>query len=99
VGGQKDDGAGLARGHVAKHKHEKFAGFTSSINQQVKDAGFRGRLSGSTPKAKSPNKSSLGELDWPEIMDISSKVVRFVDVSGQRKVLKVDGKWIVCDCA
>lgn len=79
VGGQTDDGSGLARCNVAKHKHEKFSGETSSINQQI--IGFDG-------KGNITNKSSFGQLDWPEILELSSKVVRFVDVSGQDKYSK-----------
>lgn len=35
VEGEYDDGNGLARAQVAKHVHEKFSGYTSSINEQV----------------------------------------------------------------
>lgn len=35
VGGANDNGAGFARAQVAKHKHEKFSGITSSVNEQV----------------------------------------------------------------
>lgn len=79
VGGQTDDGLGLARCNVAKHKHEKFSGATSSINQQIVGFDAKGNIT---------NKSFFGQLDWPEILELSSKVVRFVDVSGQDKYSK-----------
>jgi len=91
VGGQTDDGSGLVRCNVAKHKHEKFSGKTSSINQQI--IGFN-------DKGDITNKNSLGLLDWPEILELSSKVIRFVDVSGQEKYSKsmVVLKVIVFSC-
>lgn len=79
IGGQNDDGLGLARCNVAKHKHEKFSGATSSINQHIIGFDAKGEIT---------NKSSFGQLDWPEILEQSSKVVRFVDVSGQEKYSK-----------
>jgi len=79
VGGRKDDGSGLARCHVAKHKHEKFSGATSSINQEIIGFDDKGNIT---------NKGSFGQLDWAEILELSTKVVRFVDVSGQDKYSK-----------
>jgi GTPase len=79
VGGKTDDGSGLVRCNVAKHRHEKFSGTTSSINQQIIGFDAKGNIT---------NKSLFGLLDWPEILELSSKVIRFVDVSGQEKYSK-----------
>lgn len=79
VEGKTDDGSGLARCNVAKHKHEKFSGATSSINQQIIGFDAKGNIA---------NRCTFGQSDWPDILERSSKVVRFVDVSGQEKYSK-----------
>ena len=48
--GKYDDGVGLTRANVAKHKHEKFSGFTSSVNEQVCNVNNKNRLLASMQK-------------------------------------------------
>jgi len=79
VGGKSDDGIGLARSNVHKHKHEILSGATSSINEQIVGFDAKGNIT---------NKGFFGQMGWPEILEASSKIIRFVDVSGQEKYSK-----------
>ena len=38
-------------------------------------------------KGKITNQGTFGNLTWPEIVDVSSKIITFIDVSGQEKYI------------
>jgi GTPase len=77
--GKLDDGDGLARVNVFRHKHEVETGRTSSISQQI--VGFNS-------KGEIVNYSSLKIPTWTEIIQASSKVITFIDLGGHEKYLK-----------
>ena len=79
VSGKKDNGKGLARNNVFRHKHEIINGSTSSISHQVLGFDSKGRVT---------NSSRLGELTIPEIVESSSKIITFIDVAGHQKYIK-----------
>ncbi|MEA2069919.1 MAG: GTP-binding protein [Asgard group archaeon] len=77
--GELDNGRGLARVKVFRHKHEVESGRTSSISQQI--LGFNG-------KGNIVNYSMLTEPQWTRIIERSSKVLTFIDLGGHEKYLK-----------
>ncbi|MBK5112428.1 MAG: elongation factor 1-alpha [Candidatus Heimdallarchaeota archaeon] len=77
--GKLDNGRGLARVNVFRHKHEIETGRTSSISQQIMGYDSRGRI---------VNYESLNEKSWTKIIEGSSKVLTFIDLGGHEKYLK-----------
>jgi len=77
--GPLDNGRGLARVNVFRHKHEVETGRTSSISQQ---------LLGFNSKGEIANYSIIGEPAWTKIIEESSKVLTFIDLGGHEKYLK-----------
>lgn len=83
--GVLDNGRGLARGNVFRHKHEAESGRTSAISQQI--LGFA--ADGSVANYASPNVRECGHsLRWSEIVSGSAKVVSFLDLCGHEKYLR-----------
>jgi len=78
--GEKDDGAGMIKAKIAKHKHEKYAGFTSSVNEQIIGFDEKGGIMVQNVLS--------GALGWSEILRESTKIVRFIDVSGMEMYSK-----------
>lgn len=74
-----DNGRGLARLNVFRHKHEVETGRTSDISKEI--LGFN-------DAAQPVNYSPVKTPTWPEICEHSSKVVMFMDLAGHEKYLK-----------
>lgn len=79
ITGELDNGRGLARMNVFRHKHEVESGRTSSISQQI--MGF-------TSQGKVANYELVGDPSWTRIVDNSSKLITFIDLGGHEKYLK-----------
>ncbi|XP_051153547.1 GTP-binding protein 1 [Leptopilina boulardi] len=77
--GQLDNGRGLARQKLFRHKHEAETGRTSSVGNDI--LGFDGI-------GNVVNKSEHGSLDWAKICEKSSKVITFIDLAGHERYLK-----------
>jgi GTPase len=77
--GVLDNGRGLARLNIFKHKHEVETGRTSDIAKEI--LGF-------DQAARPVNYSSIRPPTWPEICESSSKVIMFIDLAGHEKYLK-----------
>merc|ERR1712167_44760 len=73
MGGQLDNGRGLARGHCFRHKHEVDNGQTSSVSQLTLGFGTNGSVT---------NYSSVRPHTQEEVLKESSKLVTFVDLCG-----------------
>jgi len=80
--GINDNGRGLARASVFKHKHELDNGRTSSISQEI--IGF----DGSGEIVNNGSAHSARSLDWREITSQSSKLITFIDLAGHERYLK-----------
>uniref|UniRef100_UPI00358E8AB3 GTP-binding protein 1 isoform X1 n=1 Tax=Myxine glutinosa TaxID=7769 RepID=UPI00358E8AB3 len=79
--GELDNGRGVARQKLFRHKHELESGRTSSVGNDI--LGFDG-LGNVVNK---PNAHGSGQ-DWTEICEKSSKVITFIDLAGHEKYLK-----------
>jgi len=78
--GGLDNGRGLARMNVFRHKHEIETGRTSSISQEI--MGF-------DSKGKVVNYSNVhNTVTSQEICEQSSKIVTFIDLAGHEKYLR-----------
>ncbi len=77
--GKLDNGRGLARVNVFRHKHEIETGRTSSISQQIMGYSSKGHI---------VNYETLNEQSWTKIIEGSSKVLTFIDLGGHEKYLK-----------
>ncbi|HUU77166.1 MAG TPA: GTP-binding protein [candidate division Zixibacteria bacterium] len=77
--GNLDNGRGLARINVFRHKHEIETGRTSSISQQILGFNSKGEI---------VNPQALGSQSWTRIIEESSKVLTFIDLGGHEKYLK-----------
>ncbi|KYQ88647.1 GTP-binding protein 1 [Tieghemostelium lacteum] len=78
--GQLDNGRGLARAYMFRHKHEIESGRTSSISQEIMGFDSKGKIVNynSVHAAMSPN----------EICELSSKIINFIDLAGHERYLK-----------
>ena len=76
-----DNGRGLARQKLFRHKHEIESGRTSSIGNDILGFDSKGNV---------VNKAAAhgNNLDWVGICEASSKVVTFIDLAGHEKYLK-----------
>ena len=79
VTGSLDNGKGMTRQNVFRHKHEIICGKTSSLSHQI--VGFN-------ESGKMTNNSVFGGLSWSQIVDKSAKIVNFYDLGGSEKSLK-----------
>lgn len=77
--GRLDNGRGLVRVNVFRHKHEVETGRTSSISQQILGFDSKGEI---------VNYNLLGEQSWTKIIEGSAKVLTFIDLGGHEKYLK-----------
>ncbi|NHJ86113.1 MAG: elongation factor 1-alpha [Asgard group archaeon] len=77
--GNLDNGRGLARVNVFRHKHEVESGRTSSISQQILGFNSKGNI---------VNYDMIGGQAWTRIIEGSSKVITFLDLGGHEKYLK-----------
>lgn len=80
LSGEKDDGNGLLRQRMFRHRHEIESGRTSSISMAM--IGFR---DGNVVNHDFP---IFLERTNPEILSLSEKLIRFVDLAGHEKYLK-----------
>jgi len=74
-----DDGRGLARNKLLRHRHEKETGRTSCIGQQILGFDDFGNV---------VNPAVHGQLDWGKLCQNSSKIVNFYDLAGHEKYFK-----------
>lgn len=79
--GQLDDGRGLARQKLFRHKHEIETGRTSSVGNDILGFDSKGNIV-NRPSAHNNN------LNWIEICEQSSKLISFLDLAGHEKYLK-----------
>ncbi len=77
--GKLDNGRGLARVNVFRHKHEVETGRTSSISQQILGYNSKGLI---------VNYNQLVDLSWTKIIEASSKIITFIDLGGHERYLK-----------
>jgi GTPase len=75
-----DNGRGLARSTMFRHKHEKETGRTSSVSHNI--LGFDGL--GKVVEARDHS----GRVDWPKVCERASKVITFIDLAGHAAYLK-----------
>jgi GTPase len=76
-----DDGRGLARQRLFRHKHEFESGRTSSVGNDILGFDMDGNV------VNNPNPHS-GELHWPTVCCEAAKIVTFIDLAGHEKYLK-----------
>ncbi|CAI5450928.1 unnamed protein product [Caenorhabditis angaria] len=76
-----DDGRGLARTKLFRHKHEFESGRTSSVGNDI--LGFD--VHGNIVNKPDPHNHNL---DWVQISSDCSKLVTFIDLAGHEKYLK-----------
>ncbi|OQV25802.1 GTP-binding protein 1 [Hypsibius exemplaris] len=79
--GELDNGRGLARMKLFRHKHEADSGRTSSVGHDILGFNADGKI---------VNKAFAhgADLDWEGICKESSKVITFIDLAGHEKYLK-----------
>ncbi|CAB3397638.1 unnamed protein product [Caenorhabditis bovis] len=76
-----DDGRGLARTKLFRHKHEFESGRTSSVGNDI--LGFD--VHGEVVNKPDPHNHNL---DWVQISKECSKLITFIDLAGHEKYLK-----------
>ena len=79
--GELDNGRGLARQKLFRHKHEIESGRTSSIGNDILGFDSKGNV------VNKPDTHG-GHLDWVKICEESSKVITFIDLAGHERYLK-----------
>ena len=77
--GQLDNGRGLARQKLFRHKHEAESGRTSSVGNDILGFDSSGQV---------VNAPDHGNLDWVRVCRQSSKVITFIDLAGHERYLK-----------
>jgi len=77
--GEMDNGRGLARQKLFRHKHEIETGRTSSVGNDILGFDSSGNV---------VNQPDHGSLDWVKICSRATKVVTFIDLAGHEKYLK-----------
>jgi GTPase len=82
--GGLDNGRGLARGAIFKHKHELETGRTSAVATEI--LGFH--ADGSIANYSDADVRDAHQLRWEQIATASSKVIHFSDLCGHEKYLK-----------
>lgn len=75
-----DNGRGLARLNVFRHKHEVATGRTSDISREILGFNSAGNIVNYSSSVKAPL--------WSEICESSVKIVSFIDLAGHEKYLK-----------
>lgn len=87
--GGLDDGRGLARVGLFRHKHEIESGRTSSVGMEI--LGFSTEGSPVLPRTHFSNDIDVirrEKLGWDEISNKSAKIVSFIDLAGHERYLK-----------
>ncbi len=80
--GVLDDGRGVARLKLFRHKHEIESGRTSSVGNDILGFDIKGNV---------VNQCDTGHasvMDWTRICELSAKVITFIDLAGHEKYLK-----------
>ncbi|CAF3022520.1 unnamed protein product [Rotaria sp. Silwood2] len=80
--GLLDDGRGIARQKLFRHKHEMETGRTSSVGNDILGFDAQGAI------VNRPDTHGNQALDWSDICQRSAKVVTFIDLAGHEKYLK-----------
>lgn len=78
--GELDNGRGVARMKLFRHKHEMESGRTSSVGNDILGFDSKGNI------VNKPD--GRGSLDWEKICREASKVVTFIDLAGHEKYFK-----------
>lgn len=78
--GELDNGRGMARQRLFRHKHEMETGRTSSVGNDILGFDDNGKVVNKT--------DGHGGLDWAHICRASTKVITFIDLAGHEKYLK-----------
>ncbi|KAI0031724.1 P-loop containing nucleoside triphosphate hydrolase protein [Vararia minispora EC-137] len=88
--GGLDDGRGLARVALFRHKHEIETGRTSSVGMEILGFDTESRpVLPDTSSSKDPEALRREKLSWEEISVRSAKIVTFiVDLAGHERYLK-----------
>ena len=77
--GRKDNGKGLARSNICKHKSELILGKTTSVSHHTLGLNSKGDITN----------NSFGFSNTSEkILDSSSKIITFIDIAGSEKYAK-----------
>ena len=76
INGKLDNGKGLARQNVLRHKHEQLCGKTSSFSHQILGFDEKGELM---------NYSNLMQPSLGQIVSKSTKIINFYDMAGTTK--------------
>ncbi|KJH50158.1 elongation factor Tu GTP binding domain protein [Dictyocaulus viviparus] len=76
-----DDGRGLARTKLFRHKHEFESGRTSSVGNDILGFDVHGEV------VNNPDPHN-NKLDWVQISKECSKLITFIDLAGHEKYLK-----------
>ncbi|XP_012934958.1 GTP-binding protein 1 [Aplysia californica] len=77
--GELDNGRGVARQKLFRHKHEMESGRTSSVGNDILGFDASGDV---------VNKPEHGHLDWIKICEEAAKVITFIDLAGHERYLK-----------
>lgn len=77
--GELDNGRGVARQKLFRHKHEMESGRTSSVGNDILGFDAKGGV---------VNRPDHGHLDWIKICEEASKVITFIDLAGHERYLK-----------
>lgn len=77
--GELDNGRGMARQRLFRHKHEMESGRTSSVGNDILGFDAAGGV---------VNKPDHGHLDWIKICEEAAKVITFIDLAGHERYLK-----------
>jgi GTPase len=80
--GELDNGRGLARLKLFRHKHEIETGRTSSVGNDILGFDSRGQIVNET------NVRAGNHLNWTSICRKSAKVITFIDLAGHERYLK-----------
>lgn len=80
VKGGLDDGRGLARVNLFRHKHELETGRTSSVGMEIMGFDTMGKVIASEVPGR--------KLSWEEIGKRAAKVISFTDLAGHERYLR-----------
>lgn len=97
-----DNGRGLSRQKLFRHKHEAETGRTSSVGNDILGFDSVGKVSTFYSiffhvlisilmlliSGNVVNKPEHGSLDWVKICEKSSKIITFIDLAGHERYLK-----------
>ncbi|ETW80474.1 hypothetical protein HETIRDRAFT_33342 [Heterobasidion irregulare TC 32-1] len=89
TGGSLDDGRGLARVALFRHKHEIETGRTSSVGMEILGFDTSGQpILSNTAGSNDPDIIRRGKLGWDQISVQSAKIITFIDLAGHERYLK-----------